>query len=144
MYFEPWRGQGERIRHTSVDVPDVVAHRVEVSEFLVHGTERFRGRGTPVALRMVLVTDVWDRQANAFGYGERAYPGGRKNLYRLYGQARRRERVGEKTLVVYDLNAYHVGAAGPQASRDDGVPMPHALFRLQVDEQTGAAQLTLP
>lgn len=138
---------GERVRHMATEVPDLWAHRMEISEFVFEGTERAASQESRYVQRVVLVTDLHDWQrnkgnGNVHGYAERTYRGGLRMLYRVSGRALRTTLVENSTVTVFDLTALYTRGNAWQVGQPVGGIRYTVPFRLRVDEETGAAEIT--
>ncbi len=139
--------RGERVRHMATEVPDLLAHRVELSEFVFEGTERIASQESRFVQRVILVADLHDWQphagnGNVHGYAERSYLGGPRLLYRVSGRLLRTRRGENSTVTVFDLTALYTGSNARQVGQPVGGIRSTVPFRLRVDEHTGAAEIT--
>lgn len=141
------RAVGERARHVSAAVSELPLHRIELSEFVFHGTERWKSGEVSFVQRVVLVADVQQASRDTGsgtvqGYTERRYADGRRAHYRLAGRLLRMTGTAASVVTVFDLTALHTAdSPGPASLPVAGVRY-SVPFRLRVDEETGSAVIT--
>lgn len=136
-----WQAAGERVRHVTYEIADVLPHRIESSEFLLHGTERAAANEVSVTQRIVLTTDLIDWEGHVLGYEERSYANGSRVLYLLDGTARRWTSRDNVTVTRFELTAYPRPLSLPRSQTKRPLPSRTVTFWMQVYEETGATKM---